>query len=135
MRISPYYASLIMPNQVNDPILLQSVPTGDMVDNKGIEIEPVASDHSPARLVDQFYPRVLTIKATNMCAMFCTHCLRIAHISDKDWVSSKNTYEEALNYIRENDNIRDVLITGGDALALSNKRIEYLLEELDKTSR
>ena len=132
MRISPYYASLIMPNQVNDPILLQSVPTGDMVDNKGIEIEPVASDHSPARLVDQFYPRVLTIKATNMCAMFCTHCLRIAHISDKDWVSSKNTYEEALNYIRENDNIRDVLITGGDALALSNKRIEYLLEELDK---
>lgn len=132
MRISPYYASLIIPGQVNDPILLQSVPTGDMKDNIGEEIAPVASDHSPARLVDQFYPRVLTIKATNMCAMFCTHCLRIAHISDKDWVSSKNTYEEALDYIRQNDNIRDVLITGGDALALSNKRIEYLLEELDK---
>jgi len=132
MRISPYYASLIIPGQINDPILIQSVPTGDLIDNRGEEIAPVASDHSPARLVDQFYPRVLTIKATNMCAMFCTHCLRIAHISDKDWVSSKNTYEEALNYIRENDNIRDVLITGGDALALSNKRIEYLLEELDK---
>ncbi|MDX1808846.1 MAG: KamA family radical SAM protein [Sulfurospirillaceae bacterium] len=132
MRISPYYASLIMPNQINDPILLQSVPTGDMVDNNGIELEPVASDHSPARLIDQFYPRVLTIKATNMCAMFCTHCLRIAHISDKDWVSSNNTYEEALNYIRNDENIRDVLITGGDALALSNKKIEYLLNELDK---
>jgi len=132
MRISPYYASLIMPEVVNDPILLQSVPTGDMVDNKGIEIEPVASDHSPARLIDQFYPRVLTIKATNMCAMFCTHCLRIAHISDKDWVSSNNTYEEALDYIRKDTNIRDVLITGGDALALSNKKIKYLLDELDK---
>ncbi len=132
MRISPYYASLIIPGQINDPILIQSVPTGDLVDNRGEEIAPVASDHSPARLIDQFYPRVLTIKATNMCAMFCTHCLRIAHISDKDWVSSKNTYEEALNYIRKNDNIRDVLITGGDALALSNKRVEYLLEELDK---
>jgi lysine 2,3-aminomutase len=132
MRISPYYASLIMPDVVNDPILLQSVPTGDMVDNKGIELEPVASDHSPARLIDQFYPRVLTIKATNMCAMFCTHCLRIAHISDKDWVSSNNTYEEALDYIRKDTNIRDVLITGGDALALSNKKIKYLLDELDK---
>ncbi len=132
MRISPYYASLIMPNVVNDPILLQSVPTGDMVDNKGIELEPVASDHSPARLIDQFYPRVLTIKATNMCAMFCTHCLRIAHISAKDWVSSNNSYEEALNYIRKDTNIRDVLITGGDALALSNKKIKYLLDELDK---
>jgi len=132
MRISPYYASLIIPGQINDPILIQSVPTGDMVDNKGINIEPVASDHSPARLIDQFYPRVLTIKATNMCAMFCTYCLRLDHISDKDWVSSKNTYEEALNYIRGNTTVRDVLITGGDALALSNKRLEYLFEELDK---
>jgi lysine 2,3-aminomutase len=132
MRISPYYASLIMPEAKNDPILAQSVPTGDMVDNKGINIEPVASDHSPARLIDQFYPRVLTIKATNMCAMFCTYCLRLDHISDKDWVSSKNTYEEALQYIRNNKTIRDVLITGGDALALSNKRLEYLFEELDK---
>jgi len=132
MRISPYYASLIMPGVVNDPILIQSVPTGDMVDNRGVNIEPVASDHSPARLIDQFYPRVLTIKATNMCAMFCTYCLRLDHISDKDWVSSKNTYEEALNYIRENEAVRDVLITGGDALALSNKRLEYLFEELDK---
>ena len=132
MRISPYYASLIIPGQVNDPILIQSVPTGDMIDNKGINIEPVASDHSPARLIDQFYPRVLTIKATNMCAMFCTYCLRLDHISDKDWVSSKNTYEEALDYIRSNENVRDVLITGGDALALSNKRLEYLFEELDK---
>jgi lysine 2,3-aminomutase len=132
MRISPYYASLIMPGNVNDPILLQSVPVGDMVDNKGINIDPVASDHSPARLIDQFYPRVVTIKATNMCAMFCTYCLRLDHISDKDWVSSKNTYEEALDYIRNNENVRDVLITGGDALALSNKRLEYLFEELDK---
>lgn len=132
IRISPYYASLIMPGEVNDPILLQSVPTGDMVDNRGINIEPVASDHSPARLIDQFYPRVVTIKATNMCAMFCTYCLRLDHISDKDWVSSNNTYEEALNYIRNNKNVRDVLITGGDALALSNKKLEFLFNELDK---
>ena len=131
MRISPYYASLIMPKTINDPILLQAVPTGEMIDNAGIEIEPVAADHSPARLIDQFYPRVLSVKVTNMCAMYCTHCLRIAHIGDKDSIYSNNTYKEALEYIKENTNIRDVLITGGDALVLPNSKLKFLLDELD----
>ena len=127
MRLTPYYASLIQPNRTNDPVLLQSVPTGEMVDNLGVEIPPVAADHSPARLIDQFYPRVLTIKATNMCAMYCTHCLRIAHIGKKDRIYSDNAYEEALNYIRNNTNIRDVLVTGGDAHLISLPI--YLIEE------
>jgi len=131
MRISPYYASLIMPETLNDPVLLQSVPTGDMIDNAGIEIEPVAADHSPARLVDQFYPRVVTIKSTNMCAMYCTHCLRIAHIGGKDSIYSNEAYSEALDYVRNNPNIRDVLITGGDALVLPNSKLKFLLDELD----
>ncbi len=86
MRLTPYYTSLIMPGKLNDPIMLQSVPTGEMIENAGLEIPPVAADHSPARLVDQFYPRIVTIKATNMCAMYCTHCLRLAHIGRKDKV-------------------------------------------------
>ena len=131
MRMTPYYASLIQPGRTNDPILLQSVPTGEMVDNIGIEIPPVAADHSPARLIDQFYPRVLTIKATNMCAMYCTHCLRIAHIGKKDRIYSDNAYEEALNYIRQNTRIRDVLITGGDAFVLPNEKIKKILKALD----
>ncbi len=131
MRLTPYYASLIQPDRTNDPILLQSVPTGEMVDNVGVEIPPVAADHSPARLIDQFYPRVLTIKATNMCAMYCTHCLRIAHIGKKDRIYSDNAYEEALDYIRHNPRIRDVLITGGDAFVLPNQKIKYILKALD----
>ncbi len=131
IRLTPYYASLIQRGQLNDPIMLQSIPTGEMVDNAGIEIPPVAADHSPARLVDQFYPRVLTIKATNMCAMYCTHCLRIAHIGKKDNTYSKEAYGEALEYIRNNDRIRDVLVTGGDAFVLSNTMMRWLLEELD----
>lgn len=131
MRLTPYYASLIQPEKENDPILLQSVPTGEMIDNAGVEIPPVAADHSPARLIDQFYPRVLTIKATNMCAMYCTHCLRIAHIGKKDRIYSDKAYEEALNYIRDNQRIRDVLITGGDALVLPNKIIKKILNALD----
>lgn len=131
MRLTPYYASLILPGQVNDPVLLQAVPTGEMVDNAGVEIPPVAADHSPARLIDQFYPRVVTIKATNMCAMYCTHCLRIAHIGAKDRLYGKEAYGEALEYIRANPEIRDVLITGGDSLVLPNSMLEWLLGQLD----
>jgi len=131
MRLTPYYASLIQPGKTNDPVLLQSVPTGEMIDNIGIEIPPVAADHSPARLIDQFYPRVLTIKATNMCAMYCTHCLRIAHIGKKDRIYADSAYEEALDYIRNNPSIRDVLITGGDAFVLPNRSIKKLLNDLD----
>jgi len=132
MRLTPYYTSLIMPGQVNDPIALQSIPTGEMIDNAGIEIPPVAADHSPARLIDQFYPRVVTIKATNMCAMYCTHCLRIAHIGKKDHVYSKEAYTEALDYIRANERIRDILITGGDAFVLPNTMLKWILEQLDE---
>jgi lysine 2,3-aminomutase len=132
MRLTPYYASLIQQNVINDPVLLQSVPTAEMVDNVGEEIPPVAADHSPARLVDQFYPQVVTIKVTNMCAMYCTHCLRIAHIGKKDRVYNKDAYEEALDYIRQNSLIRDVLITGGDAFMLSNRMLRWLLSELDR---
>jgi len=131
MRLTPYYTSLIMPGSTNDPIMLQSIPTGEMIDNGGVEIPPVAADHSPSRLIDQFYPRVVTIKATNMCAMYCTHCLRIAHIGRKDHTYSKEAYGEALDYIRANKRIRDILITGGDAFVLPNTLIRWLLEELD----
>ena len=132
MRLTPYYASLIQPGKTNDPVMIQSVPTGEMVDNVGIEIPPVAADHSPARLIDQFYPRVVTIKATNMCAMYCTHCLRLAHIGKKDRIYSDHAYEEALDYIRNNSLIRDVLITGGDAFVLPNKMLRKILGALDE---
>jgi KamA family protein len=131
MRLTPYYASLIMPGVVNDPVLLQSVPTGEMVDNVGEEIAPVAADHSPARLIDQFYPRVVTIKATNMCAMYCTHCLRIAHVGKQDRTYCDAAYGEALDYIRRSPSIRDVLVTGGDAFMLPNSLLRWILEELD----
>ncbi len=131
MRLTPYYAGLIIPETLNDPVLLQAVPTGEMVDNAGIEIPPVAADHSPARLIDQFYPRVVTIKATNMCAMYCTHCLRIAHIGQKDRIYRRDAYEEALNYVRKDSRIRDVLITGGDSFMLPNDMLAKILGELD----
>lgn len=132
MRLTPYYASLIQRGVANDPVLLQAVPTAEMVDNVGLELPPVASDHSPARLIDQFYPRVVAVKVTNICAMYCTHCLRIAHIGNADRTFSKKAYGEALDYIAANERIRDVLITGGDAFMLNNENLRWLLGRLDE---
>jgi len=132
MRLTPYWASLILKADKSDPIFLQSVPTIEMIKNKGDDLPAVASDHSPARLIDQLYPQVLTIKSTNMCAMYCTHCLRIMHIGKKDQAISRDAYRESISYIRSNKNIRDVLITGGDAFTLSNENIKWILSELDE---
>jgi len=63
--------------------------------------------------------------------MYCTHCLRIAHIGKKDRIYSDSAYEEALNYIRNNTHIRDVLVTGGDAFVLPNQIIKNILKALD----
>lgn len=131
MRLTPYYASLIMPGTTNDPVLLQAVPTAEMVDTVGEEIPPVASDHSPARLIDQFYPRVVTIKATNICAMYCVHCLRIAHIGKKDRNFGWEAFQEAIDYIAATPEVRDVLITGGDAFMVPNEMLRKLLRALD----
>lgn len=132
MRLSPYYASLILSGRTNDPVLLQAVPSGEMANNANTSAPeiPLEADHSPARLIDQLYPRVLTIKATNMEAMSCTYCLGIAH-GAKELIYSKEAYGEALEYIRARQGIRDVLIAGGDSLMLPNSMLQWLLAELD----
>ena len=64
--------------------------------------------------------------------MYCTHCLRIAHIGKKDKMFSKEAYGEALAiYPQQHNHIRDVLVTGGDAFVLSKPMLRWLLEELD----
>jgi lysine 2,3-aminomutase len=131
LRVTPYYASLILSGRTNDPVLLQAVPSGEMLGNTGLEIPPKEADHSPARLIDQLYPRVLTIKATNMDAMSCTYCLGLAHPGAKELIYSKEAYGEALEYIRARQGIRDVLIAGKDSLMLPNSMLQWLLAELD----
>ncbi|MBU0757303.1 MAG: KamA family radical SAM protein [Nanoarchaeota archaeon] len=132
MSITPYYASLIIPGKVNDPILVQCVPDVKEVTNPGQDVAAFSFHHSPARLIDQIYPQVCVIKVTNVCAMYCRHCLRTHDIGfcDKHWTNE--AFEEAFDYIKENGKIRDVLLTGGDALSLSNERLGWVIDKLMK---
>ncbi|MBM7854488.1 lysine 2,3-aminomutase [Desulfohalotomaculum tongense] len=130
--ISPYYASLMEPAE-NDPIWLQSIPSGaELTDTCGVD-DPMGEEFtSPAPAITRRYPDRLIINVTNQCAMYCRHCQRRRNIGEVDTHKPKQVLEEALDYIRANPEIRDVLVTGGDALMLSDKLLDWLLGELNK---
>ena len=129
--ISPYYAALIVEGEPNDPIKMQSVPTAEEMDESG-HSDPMAEEFtSPSPCVTRRYPDRLIINATNMCAMYCRHCQRRRNIGETDQHKPHQSLVAALDYIRKNREIRDVLITGGDALLLNDRMIDWLLGELD----
>lgn len=130
--VSPYYLSLIDPGDPDDPIRRQSIPSlRECADLSGSS-DPMDEEHtSPAPAVTRRYPDRLIINVTNQCAMYCRHCQRRRNIGESDLSTSRHELEEALDYVRRNEEIRDVLLTGGDAFMLSNDTIAWLLEQLD----
>jgi glutamate 2,3-aminomutase len=131
-QISPYYASLIDPEDRNCPIFKQSVPTvAEYLDKEEMKDPYALVFNSPAPLITRLYPDRLIINVTNMCAMFCRHCLRKKDITFKDMIYPHEDIQSALAYIADSPEIRDVLITGGDALMLSDDSIDWILTELD----
>ncbi|MEW6172880.1 MAG: glutamate 2,3-aminomutase [Bacillota bacterium] len=129
--ISPYFASLIEPGKTDDPIMRESVPSIEEMDETGYE-DPMAEGlTSPAPCITRRYPDRLIINVTNQCAMYCRHCQRRRNIGEVDRHEPYHKLLAALEYVRRNEEIRDVLLTGGDALLLSDRKIAWLLSELD----
>lgn len=134
--ISPYYLSLIdFENCTASPIYKQSVPSlHEIIEYKG-EDDPMGEEMSnPAPRITRRYPDRLIINVTNQCAMYCRHCQRRRNFGETDNHATRKDLEAALQYIKNNSEIRDVLITGGDALMLSDRTLDWLLGELDAIS-
>ena len=131
-QIVPYYASLIDAEDRGCPIFKQSVPTIQEYLSEDVEDHYAIVYNSPAPLVTRLYADRIIINVTNMCATFCRHCLRKKDISLKDMVYPREDVEAALSYVAECPEIRDVLLTGGDALSLPDDYIDFILTELDK---
>lgn len=127
--ISPYYASLMDDNKLN-PVRLQSIPTILELDQHG-SIDPMGEEFTnPAGAITRRYPDRLIINVTNLCSSFCRHCQRRRNIGTIDTHKAKEVLQESIDYIRNNPEIRDVLITGGDALMLSDDTLDWLLGEI-----
>lgn len=129
--VSPYYAAVIAAGGVKGPIWAQAVPSAaEIADTRGTA-DPMAEQlTSPAPGITRRYPDRLIINVTNQCATYCRHCQRRRNIGEVDRHQPRQVLEAALRYIRENGEIRDVLVTGGDALLLSDSVLDWLLGEL-----
>lgn len=131
--VSPYYLSLIDKNDPLDPIRLQSLPSLEEILDTSGEKDPMGEEYtSPAPCITRRYPDRLIINVTNLCAMYCRHCQRRRNIGETDLHETRANLEAALDYVRSNPEIRDVLVTGGDALLLSDQMLDWLLGELHK---
>lgn len=130
--VSPYYASLMNPQIPQDPIRLQAIPHSLEEVNIIGKDDPMGEElTSPADNITRRYPDRLIINVTNQCPMYCRHCQRRRNIGEVDINKTKKTLQPALEYIKSCPEIRDVLITGGDSLMLSNSSLDWLLSELD----
>lgn len=130
--ISPYYAALMSKDDPNCPVRLQSIPQlAELLDDSG-HADPMGEQiTSPAAGITRRYPDRLIINVTNQCAMYCRHCQRRRNIGEVDKNLPKEQLQEAVDYVRSNPEIRDVLITGGDALMLADSTLDWLLGELN----
>ncbi len=129
--LSPYYLALVMADEPHGALWKQSIPSIQEVTDKNGSEDPMAEQWtSPAPGVTRRYPDRMIINVTNRCAMFCRHCQRRRNIGNKDRHQTRATLEAALQYVRDNEEIRDVLVTGGDALLLSDRTLNWLLGEL-----
>lgn len=129
--ISPYYATLMSIDDPKCPIRMRAVPNiQELLDVEGLA-DPMAEEYtSPAPRITRRYPDRLIINVTNQCGMFCRHCQRRRNIGEVDHPAEDKDIQAALDYIRANPEIRDVLITGGDPLTLEDDKIDWILSEL-----
>jgi len=132
LRITPYYARLLEGTDANNPIVRGVVPSiKEMQSSSGEASDPLNEENcSPVPNVVHRYPDRVLFLATGFCSTYCRYCTR-SHMVAKDKMHyGKAAWQPGLEYIRNNKNIRDVLISGGDPLTMPEAHLEYLLETL-----
>ena len=134
MAITPYYLSLIDPDDPYDPIRRQCIPQGAECNIAPADLnDPLHEDEdSPAPGLTHRYPDRVLFLITDMCSMYCRHCTRRRFAGQKDDESPSERIEKCLAYIERTPQVRDVLLSGGDCLMVSDQKLEYIIGRLRK---
>jgi len=129
--ITPYYASLMDPVHASCPVRIQAIPRVQEADVRAEELrDPLGEDtHNPAPSVVHKYPDRVLFLVVDRCGIYCRHCNR-RRLVGGDEPPSTADLEAGLEYIAKTPRIRDVLLSGGDPLLLSTRRLDYLLGRL-----
>jgi lysine 2,3-aminomutase len=130
--ITPYFASLMDPDDPNCPIRRQVIPTGkEIVPFVDEMADSLAEDaHSPLPGLVHRYPDRVLMLVTTQCASYCRYCTRSRIVGDPSAQFSRRDYDLQISYIANTPQIRDVLISGGDPLILPLRILEDLLQRL-----
>ena len=132
MAISPYFAMLMDPNDPHDPVRMQAIPTIKELDFSASDMEdPLFEDiDSPVHGLTHRYPDRVLFLITDMCANYCRHCTRRRLAGQEDHARDKASIDAAIKYIKEHEEIRDVLLSGGDPLLVSDAFLEDIIKRL-----
>ena len=125
MAITPYYLSLIDPDDPHCPIRRQAIPTAAETFQAPEDLlDPLHEDEdSPTPGLTHRYPDRVLMLITDMCSMYCRHCTRRRFAGQKDAESPNDRIEKCIEYVERTPVVRDVLLSGGDALMVSDAKL------------
>ena len=132
--ITPYWIALMDKEDPRCPARRQMVPNiAESYTGKHEYVDPCGEDSdSPCPGLVHRYPDRVLLLVTDKCACYCRFCTRKRIVSDEEDIALEHRIEQAISYIKKNKQIRDVLISGGDPLILSDTKLEYIISSLRK---
>ena len=133
IAVTPDIAGLIDTENPDDPIARQFIPSArELVSTPGENADPIGDDaHSPVAGIVHRYPDRVLFKLVHVCAVYCRFCFRREMVGPgKATALSDTAYRDALDYIRSHAEIWEVILTGGDPLMLSPRRLAEIMTEL-----
>lgn len=132
LRITPYYASLLYEKPKDYALKKTVVPTKqELILSPGEENDPLHEDSMcPVENLVHRYPDRVLLLSTGFCSVYCRYCTRSHMVLKEKKHFGIKAWEKSIEYIRNNPNVRDVLISGGDPLTLPDKHLEFLLSSL-----
>lgn len=134
LAITPYFFNLIDREDPNCPVRRQVIPrSGEMHTSPEEMLDPVGEENTkPVDGIVHRYPDRVLFLVTDRCAAYCRYCTRSRLVSNAQDYNFHPEFESGLDYIRNHPEIRDVLLSGGDPLLLSDRKLDHLLGELRK---
>jgi len=132
MAITPYYATLMDPLDPGCPVRKQAVPTSlELRVSQSEQPDPLHEDvDSPVAGLTHRYPDRVLLLVTDQCSMYCRHCTRRRMAGQTDQPLPQRQVDEAIDYIRNTPQVRDILLSGGDPLTLADDRLEELIARI-----
>ena len=129
VSVTPYYASLIDPDDIDDPVRMQAVPTPAELVVRPEDLKDAVSEDfdSPTPRITHRYPDRVLFVVTEMCSMYCRHCTRRRLVGGSEDIVAQAEIDNAIKYIERATEVRDVLISGGDPLVLADGQLEEII--------